>query len=96
MRGSRCTRMSSLVVNINAVTEGLYLDAIDLLLDRIDQAPAHGAPNDDDTTSIFENWPIEFRTEALRYRPKWRGCAFSQPLIHNFRLYLSEDYRRPQ
>jgi len=58
-------------MRFNTVTEGLYREAIDLLLDRIDQAPAQGAPKDDeDTTSIFENWPIEFRTAALRYRPK--------------------------
>jgi len=55
----------------NTVTEELYREAIDLLLDGIDQAPAQGAPKDDENaTSIFENWPIEFRTEALLYRPK--------------------------
>jgi hypothetical protein len=42
-------------MRFNTVTEGLYREAIDLLLDRIDQAPAQGAPKDDeDTTSIFE------------------------------------------
>jgi hypothetical protein len=58
-------------MRFSTVTEGLYREAIDLLLDRIDQAPAQAAPTDDaDTTAIFENWPIEFRTAALRYRPK--------------------------
>jgi hypothetical protein len=58
-------------MRFSTVTEGLYREAIDLLLDRIDQAPAQATPTDDeDTTGIFENWPIEFRTSALRYRPK--------------------------
>src|SRR6516165_2286893 len=58
-------------MRFSTVTEGLYREAIDLLLDRIDQAHTQAAPTDDeDTTAIFENWPIEFRTAALRYRPK--------------------------
>src|SRR6516164_6580194 len=58
-------------MRFSTVTEGLYREAIDLLLDRIDQARTQAAPTDDeDTTAIFENWPIEFRTAALRYRPK--------------------------
>jgi hypothetical protein len=58
-------------MRFSTVTEGFYREAIDLLLDRIDQAPAQAAPTDNEgTTSIFENWPIEFRTAALRYRPK--------------------------
>jgi len=55
-------------MRFNTVTEGLYREAIDLLLERIDQARAQGVPKDDG--DIFENWPIEFRTAALRYRPK--------------------------
>ena len=55
-------------MRFNTVTEGLYREAIDLLLERIDQAPAQGVPKDDE--DIFEKWPIEFRRAALRYRPK--------------------------
>src|SRR6516225_12430621 len=58
-------------MRFNTVTQELYREAIDLLLERIDQTPAQGAPKDDEnTTSIFENWPIEFRSAALRYRLK--------------------------
>jgi hypothetical protein len=58
-------------MRFSTVTEGLYREAIDLLLDRIDQAPAKAAPTaDEDTTAIFEKWPIEFRMAALRYRPR--------------------------
>jgi hypothetical protein len=61
-------------MRFNTVTEGLYREAIDLLLDGIDQVPAQGTRKDDeDTASILENWPIGFRTEALRYRPKLQG-----------------------
>ena len=55
-------------MRFSTVTEGLYREAIDLLLERIDQAPAQGVPKDDE--DIFEKWPIEFRRAALRYRPK--------------------------
>ena len=55
-------------MRFNTVTQELYREAIDLLLERIDQAPAQGVSKVDE--DIFENWPIEFRTAALRYRPK--------------------------
>jgi hypothetical protein len=58
-------------MRFNTITEGFYREAIDLLLECMDQAPAQATPADDEnTTAIFENWPLEFRTAALRYRPK--------------------------
>ena len=63
----------SAIMRFSTVTEELYREAIDLLLDRIDQTSAQAGPEDDEeTASLFENWPIEFRTAAFRYRPKWQ------------------------
>jgi hypothetical protein len=60
-------------MRFSTVTEEPYREAIDLVLDRIDQRPAQARPEqDEDSASMFVNWPIEFRTEALRYRPKWQ------------------------
>ena len=82
----------SAIMRFSTVKEELYREAIDLLLDRIDQTPAQVTPEDDeDTASIFENWPIEFRTEALRYRPKWQRILSATrwpPVVDGFRRTL--------
>lgn len=58
------------VVRFDTVGEELYREAIDLLLNGIDRIPAPVADDDRDSASISEAWPIHFRNEAQRYRPK--------------------------
>src|SRR6516225_12272587 len=71
-------------MRFNTVTEGLYPEAIDLLLDRIDQAPAQGAPKDDeDTTSIFE---IGRLSSARRRYVIGPNCREYWPLRGGYRL----------
>lgn len=61
----------SAAMRFSTVTEEPYREAIDLVLDRIDQTPAQARPEDDENTaSMFVNWPIGFRAKALRYLPK--------------------------
>jgi hypothetical protein len=57
-------------MNFDTVGEELYREAIDLILSGIDRAPAAMAKIDRDGTSPFEAWPLKFRSEAERYRPK--------------------------
>jgi hypothetical protein len=60
----------SAIMRFDTVGEDLYREAIYLMLNGIDQKPAPAAYNDPDTASISEAWPIQFRNEAQRYRPK--------------------------
>jgi hypothetical protein len=60
----------SAIVQFNTVVEGLYREAIELMLDSIDQRPAPAAETDRDAALISETWPIKFSTEAQRYQPK--------------------------
>ena len=74
--------------------EELYRDAIDLILDGIDQtlAPSVEVESDRGSTLIPESWPAHFRNEAERYRPKGqRLLAATQwpAVIDGFRRELS-------
>jgi hypothetical protein len=62
-------------MNFDTVGEELYREAIDLILSGIDRTPVRMAKIDDGGTSLFEAWPVKFRSEAERYRPK------GQPLL---------------
>jgi hypothetical protein len=57
-------------MNFDTVGEELYREAIDLVLSGIDRTPARTAENDRDAAATFEAWPLKFRNEAERYRPK--------------------------
>jgi hypothetical protein len=57
-------------IRFDTVGEEFYREAIDLMVDGIDPLPAAPANNDRDSASISEAWPIQFRNEAQRYRPK--------------------------
>ena len=57
-------------IMFDTVGEELYREAIDLMLDGIDQTVAPSTENVGDAVSIPETWPLKFRTEAERYRPK--------------------------
>jgi hypothetical protein len=58
------------VIQFNTVGEALYREAVGIMLDGIDQTVAllPGA----DAVAGFETWPMKFRLEAERYRPKGR------------------------
>jgi hypothetical protein len=65
-------KSDSAILRFDTVGEELYRDAIDLLLDGIDQplAPSVEVDNDRGSTLISESWPAHFRNEAQRYQPK--------------------------
>jgi hypothetical protein len=78
----------------DAVGEKFYRDAIDLILDGIDQtlAPSVEVESDRTSTLISEFWPVHFRNEAQRYQPKGqRLLAATQwpAVIGGFRRELS-------
>ena len=61
---------NSAVVRFDTVGEEFYRDAIDLLLNGFDPTGADAIDHDHNSFLISESWPIHFRNEALRYRPK--------------------------
>ena len=66
----------SATVRFDTVGEEFYREAIDLILKTMDQTRAPEVQNDRVSASIFETWPMKFRTETERYRPKGqRLCA---------------------
>jgi hypothetical protein len=82
------------VLRFDTVGEKLYRDAIDLILDGMDQtlAPSVEVESDRDSTLISESWPVHFRNEAKRYQPKGqRLLAATQwpAVIDGFRRELS-------
>jgi hypothetical protein len=82
------------ILRFDTVGEELYRDAIDLMLDGIDQtlAPSVEVDSDRGSTLISESWPIHFRNEAQRYQPKGqRLLAATQwpAVIDGFRRELS-------
>jgi len=60
----------SATVRFDTVGEEFYREAIDLILKSVDQPRAPSVQNDRNAASIFETWPMKFRTEAERYWPK--------------------------
>ena len=60
----------SATVRFDTVGEELYRDAIDLILKSVEQTHPLAVKNDWSAASTFEAWPMKFRTEADRYRPK--------------------------
>jgi hypothetical protein len=60
----------SAIVRFDTVGEKHYREAIDLLLNGFDQTVADAIDNDPSSVLICESWPLHFRNEALRYRPK--------------------------
>jgi hypothetical protein len=60
----------SATVRFDTVGEEFYREAIDLILKSMDQTRVPAVQNDRNVASTFEAWPMKFRTEAERYRPK--------------------------
>ena len=58
------------VIQFNTVWESLYREAAGLILDGIDETVV--LLPEADVVSGFEKWPMKFRLEAERYRPKGR------------------------
>ena len=82
------------ILRLDTVGEQFYLDAINLILDGTDRPlnPQWKLKSDRSSTLISESWPLHFRNEALRYRPKsQRLLAATQwpPVIGGFRRELS-------
>jgi hypothetical protein len=80
-------------VKFDTVGEEFYREAIDLLLNGIDPTLAiPAAESDGDDALISEAWPIQFRAEAQRYRPKGqRLLAATQwpAIVDGFRRELA-------
>ena len=63
--------MHSVTIKFESVWDEFYREAIDLMLAGIDPShPATVAEKDRNEVSMFEAWPMKFRNEARRYRPK--------------------------
>jgi len=82
------------ILRFDTVGEELYRDAIDLMLDGIDQtlAPSLEVESDRGSALISKSWPVHFRNEAERYQPKGqRLLAATQwpAVIGGFRRELS-------
>jgi hypothetical protein len=60
----------STTMRFDTLGEEFYHEAIDVLLNDIDQTSPPAAENDLGDALITEAWPIQFRIEAQRYRPK--------------------------
>jgi hypothetical protein len=60
----------SATIKFDTVGEEFYREATDLMLNGIDQTVASRSENGGDAASISETWPMKFRIEAERYRPK--------------------------
>jgi hypothetical protein len=82
------------ILRFDTVGEEFYRDAIDLMLDGIDQtlAPSVEVESDRGSALISESWPVHFRNEARRYQPKGQRllAAIQWPaVIGGFRRELS-------
>ena len=67
---SEVGKAHSATINFERVEDEFYHEAIDLMLAGIDPARIAVAENDRNETSMFETWPMKFRNEAQRYRPR--------------------------
>jgi len=73
----------SATVRFHTMGEKFYCEAIDLILKSVKQTRASAVQNDRNAASTFEAWPMQFRTEAERYRPKGQrlSAAIQWPAI---------------
>ncbi len=62
----------SATIKFETVEEEFYREAIDLMLAGIDPALTAVAQKDRNEASMFEAWPMKFRSEAQRYWPSWQ------------------------
>ena len=60
----------SATTTFDTVEEGLYREAIGLILDGIDPNLSKRTDENPDLDKLFESWPTKFRAEAQRYRPE--------------------------
>jgi len=60
----------SATVRFDTVGEEYYREAIDLILKSVKQTRVPIVQKDRNVASLLEAWPMKFRTEAERYRPK--------------------------
>ena len=57
------------VTRFSTVAEGLYREAVDLLLDGIDRTDT-SEKEERGTAEVLKDWPLKFRNEVLHYLPK--------------------------
>jgi len=60
----------SITMRFDTLGEELYREAIDLMLQEIDPKHVPAGENDRGNDLISKDWPMPFRAEARRYRPK--------------------------
>src|SRR6202035_3917039 len=65
----------SATATFDTVEERLYQEAIDAIVDGIDPNSSRITGGNLELDKLFESWPMKFRAEAQRYRPK------GQPLL---------------
>ena len=65
----------SATTTFDTVEERLYREAIDAILDGTDPNSSQITEDNPELDKLFESWPMKFRAEAQRYRPK------GQPLL---------------
>ena len=78
---------NSVMIKFETVGEEFYREAIDLVLAGTDPALTAVAEKDRNEASMFEAWPMKFRSEAQRYWPsgqrllsaiQWPAVLFQQ------------------
>jgi hypothetical protein len=67
---SEVGKARSTTINFERVEDEFYHQAIDLMLAGIDPTGTAVADKDSNESSMFESWPMKFRNEAQRYRPR--------------------------
>jgi len=73
----------SATVMFDTVGEEFYREAIDLILKSIGHTRAHAVHDDGILAATLETWPMKFRTESERYKPKGQrlSAAIHWPAI---------------
>jgi hypothetical protein len=56
-------------LRFNTVHEDFYREAINLILDGIDDCTSRDVVADHGHQALFDGWPMKFRSEAERYQP---------------------------
>jgi hypothetical protein len=76
-------KLSSVTIEFETVGDEFYREAIDLMLAGIDPAFNAVAEEDRNEGTMFEAWPMKFRNEAQRYRPRGQRllAAIQWPVI---------------
>ena len=80
----------SAATTFDTVEERLYREAIDAILDGIDPNSSQITEDNPEVDKLFESWPMKFRVEAQRYRPKGQASLGRHPVARIFGGYKRE------